>query len=231
MPIKNIIFDLGGVIIDIDYSRTAEAFYKLGAVNFDAVYTQSKQDHFFDDYDVGKISSDEFRAILKGKLDIVATDDEFDNAWNSMLLDLPKQRLDFIKELGKTYRVFLFSNTNDIHLEKVFRICQIQNGFDTFDGYFQEEYYSNIFGKRKPNPEAFIFILHENKMKAEETLFVDDTFQHILGAKEAGLHAIHLSSEKSIFDVVKFIEEINDLHSSEEKYSSEDKRCGRCAII
>ena len=89
MPIKNIIFDLGGVIIDIDYRRTSEAFRKLGAFNFDAVYTQGKQDHLFDDFDVGKISPDTFRSILQKKLDIAVTNEEFDNAWNAMRLICP----------------------------------------------------------------------------------------------------------------------------------------------
>jgi len=124
MPIKNIIFDLGGVIIDIDYNRTAEAFRRLGAFNFDTVYTQSKQDHLFDDYEVGRIDSNSFRQTLQKKLDIQVNDEEFDSAWNAMLLDLPKKRLDFIKSLRGKYKVFLFSNTNDIHLKEVFNICQ-----------------------------------------------------------------------------------------------------------
>ncbi len=215
MPIKNIIFDLGGVIIDIDYTQTSKVFSALGAFNFDVVYTQSKQDHLFDDYDVGKINSDTFRDTLKKKLDIVVSNDEFDKAWNAMLLDLPKKRLDFIKELRKKHKTFLFSNTNDIHLKEVFNICQKQNGFNTFNDFFDKEYYSHIFGRRKPNPDAFIDILNENKLEANETLFIDDSLQHVLGAREAGLYAMHLSKDKSIFDVMIFMEEINSLNKTE----------------
>ena len=216
MPIKNIIFDLGGVIIDLDYNLTSKAFNQLGVHDFNEVYSQSKQDHLFDDFDIGKISSDEFRCILKKKLGIEVNDEKFDIAWNAMLLDIPKQRLDFIKELGKNYNVFLLSNTNDIHLKEVFNICQRQNGFSTFEGYFSKEYYSNQLGMRKPNPEAFNAILAENKIEARETLFIDDTLPHVLGARRVGLHAIHLTPEKSIFEVVKFIEEINKISQSEE---------------
>ena len=91
MAIKNIIFDLGGVIINIDYKKTSEAFHKLGAFNFDTVYSQSKQDNLFDDYDVGKISSTIFRDTLKKRLDLTATDEEFDTAWNAMLLRYSKR--------------------------------------------------------------------------------------------------------------------------------------------
>ncbi|MBV8802564.1 MAG: HAD family phosphatase, partial [Gammaproteobacteria bacterium] len=159
MPIKNIIFDLGGVIIDIDYKKTSEEFRKLGAFHFDDVYAQSKQHDLFDNYETGKITSDAFRHNLKEKLDIVATNEEFDFAWNAMLLDLPKKRLDFIKSLRIHYKTFLLSNTNEIHLKEVFNICQKQNGFNTFDGYFEKEYYSHLLGKRKPNCDAFISIL------------------------------------------------------------------------
>ncbi|EKD72339.1 MAG: hypothetical protein ACD_45C00701G0010 [uncultured bacterium] len=217
MTIKNIIFHLGGVIIDIDYNRTSEAFRKLGAFNFDAIYTQSKQDNLFDNYEVGKISSNIFRDALTKKLDISVKNEEFDNAWNAMLLDLPKNRLDFIKNLRKNYKIFLFSNTNEIHLRKVFDICQKQNGFNTFDNYFDKEYYSNIFGKKKPSPDAFISILNENNIEANETLFIDDSMQHILGARQAGLHATHLSNEKSIFHTVSFIENVNNSQLKEEK--------------
>ena len=201
MPIKNIIFDLGGVIIDIDYNRTAEAFRRLGAFNFDTVYTQSKQDHLFDDYEVGRIDSNSFRQTLQKKLDIQVNDEEFDSAWNAMLLDLPKKRLDFIKSLRGQYKVFLFSNTNEIHLKEFFNICQRQNGFHTFEGYFDKEYYSHIFGKRKPHLDAFISLLNENKIEAQETILIDDSLQHVLGARQAGLYAIHLSKDGSIIDI------------------------------
>ena len=221
MTIKNIIFDLGGVIIDIDYKKTSEAFRKLGVFNFDEVYTQSKQDHLFDDYEVGKLSSDTFRSILKKKLDIVATDEEFDNAWNAMLLDLPGERLDLIKNLRRNFRTFLLSNTNEIHLKEVFNICQRQNGFATFNGCFDKEYYSHIFGKRKPNRDAFISIINEHNLRPDETLFIDDSLQHVLGAREAGLYAIHLLPGKSLFDVLGYINEIDTaIKSREEKCHS-----------
>lgn len=209
MPIKNIIFDLGGVIIDLDYNRTFAAFRKLGAANINAIYTQSKQDDLFDQYEIGKISSEVFRAALQKKLSIRVNLKEFDDAWNAMLLDIPQKRLDFIKRLKNDYKIFLFSNTNEIHLKEVFNICQRQNGFNSFKDYFDKEYYSNIFGKRKPDPAAFSLILTENKLTASETLFVDDSMQHILGAEEAGLHTMHISKERSIFDVLIFIKEMN----------------------
>ena len=224
--IRNIIFDLGGVIIDINSARTSEAFRRLGAINLDAVYTQSKQDNLFDFYDVGKISSREFRDALVNRLDLAASDDEFDTAWNAMLGDLPIERLNFIRALRSSYRVLLFSNTNEIHLKEVFNICQQQNGFSSFNDFFDKEYYSHTFGQRKPNPDSFKAILAENGMNQEETLFIDDSLQHVLGARSAGLHAVHLSGDLLEFDLNAVIEQINQTqiqdqeHDRQERYGS-----------
>jgi len=205
MTIKNIIFDLGGVIINIDYKLTSEAFTKLGASDFDKIYTQNQHDPLFDDYETGKISSKSFRDLLKQKLNIAVTDEVFDRAWNAMLLDLPLERLDFIKKLRKTYKVFLFSNTNEIHLKEFINICEKQNGFNAFNECFDKVYYSNILGKRKPCRDAFTTILNENSLNAEETLFIDDSLQHVMGAKEVSMQTIHLPHDKSILDLVEFI--------------------------
>lgn len=201
MTIKNIIFDLGGVILNIDYNLTISAFRDLGVSDFNKIYNQNNQDSLFDDFDTGKISSGTFRKKLASRLNIIVNDKKFDEAWNAMLLDLPLKRLEFIKSLRKKYKIYLFSNINEIHLKKVFEICQEQNGINTFNGYFDQEYYSNLFGRRKPNKESFLAILNENQIFPSETLFVDDSSQHILGAQAVGLQVFHLSSEKSIFDL------------------------------
>ncbi len=212
MRIRNIIFDLGGVIIDIDYTKTIEAFRKHGAHNIDVVYSQSKQDRLFDTFDIGKMSSTEFRRQLQEKLDISISDDDFDSAWNAMLLDLPMERLSFIMSLRESYGVYLFSNTNDIHLRKVFEICRDQNNVNDFSKYFIKEYYSHQLGMRKPNKESFLEIVKENRLIPSETLFIDDSLQHVLGARDAGLHAVHLTGGKSIFDLLDFIKQIEEIN-------------------
>lgn len=209
MTIKNIIFDLGGVIINIDYNKTLDAFRKLGVTGIEAVYNQSKQDSLFDDFDTGKVKAAEFRERLTDKFDLRISDQEFDQAWNAMLLDLPMSRLEFVKSLReKNYKTYLFSNINEIHYPEVFDICNKENGIDNFDEYFDMQYYSHIFGQRKPNPQAFIAILNENGLLAEETLFIDDSIQHVLGARDSGLHAIHLTGEKTLECILDYINEL-----------------------
>ncbi|OGT42570.1 MAG: hypothetical protein A3F42_01000 [Gammaproteobacteria bacterium RIFCSPHIGHO2_12_FULL_37_34] len=201
--IKNIIFDLGGVLLNIDFQRTYQAFEKLGAIEFPAIYSKNKQTSLFDDFEIGKISADIFRHVLKEELKLKISNEEFDDAWNALLLDLPKSRLDFIEHIKKTHRVFLFSNTNEIHLKAFFRICQQEYGMNSLARYFDKEYYSCRFGKRKPDPDAFKIIVSENNIKPSETLFIDDTLQHVQGAQQAELQAIHLTQDKTIFDVIE----------------------------
>ena len=202
--IKNIIFDLGGPLVDIDYNLTSKAFKNLGAHNFDEMYTQAKQTELFDLYETGKISSNEFRQQLKSILCIehIANDD-FDNAWNSMIIDFSPKKLSLLKKLKNKYRLFLYSNINEIHIDCVNKIiyksCQINN----LNSFFEKIYLSHLCGFRKPHPESFIKILQDNHLAAEETLFIDDSKQHIFGAQSAGIKAILLTRDLSIDDAVK----------------------------
>lgn len=201
MKIKNIILDLGGVIIDIDYNETIKAFSQIGALQFDEIFSQQKQTGLFDEFETGKMSNAEFRSALKDHLNVSISDEQFDYAWNAMLGKLPEKRIKIIESLKNNYNVFLFSNTNDIHLKKVYKICYRDTGRYDFVGLFEREYFSHIFGMRKPNPEAFLSIIGQNNLNPEETIFVDDSEQHIDGAKCAGLHAIHFKKGMDIEEI------------------------------
>ncbi|EKD71917.1 MAG: hypothetical protein ACD_46C00064G0002 [uncultured bacterium] len=192
MTIKNIILDLGGVILNIDFQRTYTAFRDLGACNLEKLYSANSQDSVFEDFELGKISADFFRATVKNKLAMAATDSQFDQAWNAMILDLPESRLDFIRLLKKKYKLFLLSNANQIHIDKVLQICQVTYGYNPFQSYFDNYYFSNIIGKRKPDANAFLHVLEESKIQAQETLFIDDTMQNIQSAQNMGLNVAHV---------------------------------------
>ena len=117
--IKNIIFDLGGVILNIDYNLTIEAIKNLGIPDFDHLFSQASQCNLFDRYETGNISSEEFRREINFLCGTTFGDIVIDTAWNTMLLDLPKQRLELLAKLNKTYRTFLLSNANNIHIDCV----------------------------------------------------------------------------------------------------------------
>ncbi|MEN8787418.1 MAG: HAD family phosphatase [Flavobacteriales bacterium] len=183
--VKNIIFDLGGVILNIEYQLTIDEFKKLGIDNFEDIFSQYKQSVLSDNFEIGRISELEFHEGIKKISGVDFTFQESKNAWNALLLDLPKARIHLLKKLAQNYRLFLFSNTNETHYNQF--VSQVS---DEFDSIFEKTYYSHLFGKRKPNKDAFQTILKENNLQASETLFVDDSIQHIKSAESLGISVI-----------------------------------------
>lgn len=201
--VSTILFDLGGVILNLDYNRTIEAFKTMGENNFEKMYSQAQQNNTFDYFETGKISPNEFRSYLKEFLGSETTDQEINDAWNAMLLDLPKERLDFLEELKKKYRILLFSNTNAIHLKKFREIIFEEHGdFDLLEKTFHKTYYSHEIGLRKPHGEAFEYILKEQNLSPEEVVFIDDSIQHVEGAKSIGINA-YLLKDTDIITLCK----------------------------
>ncbi|PWJ45037.1 HAD family hydrolase [Sediminitomix flava] len=201
--IDNIIFDLGGVILNINYELTLEAFGKLSGKEVSQIYTQHQQTSVFDDYETGKTSAEEFRTGVSEVLGLNISDQEFDKAWNAMLLDLPTERLSLIQNLAKDKRVFLLSNTNDIHIEEFLKIYdRATNGtFGTWESLFEKAHYSHILKDRKPHPSIFQTLIDLHNLEPEKTLFIDDTLQHIEGAKKTGLQTHHLKNGDTILDL------------------------------
>lgn len=191
--IKNIIFDLGGVILNIDYKLTAKAFEKLGFHNFDDTYSQQKQLGLFDDLETGKISKKGFLDQIKAYLPGHVTDKDITSAWNAMLLNLPKERVKHLNTLKHKYRIFLLSNTNQIHEEAFSKLILKENGIHSFDEIFERVYYSHKIGFRKPNKDCFQYVMESNKLNPNETLFVDDSIQHVEGANKLGIKTIFYS--------------------------------------
>ena len=199
--IENIIFDLGGVIINLNNKLTENAFVQLGAKDFNQFFGHGFAASFFKEYEVGKISDEEFINNVKQLGELSKHDDEkIINAWNVMLLDFPKERIELIKELGKRYHIFLFSNTNGLHYEAVRKIYH-DTFNDEMDDLFEKTYYSHTHQMRKPDVSSYQFIINENKLKASSTLFVDDAFVNIEGAINAGLQGLYLPPSISITDI------------------------------
>lgn len=199
--IKNIVFDLGGVIINLDNRRTEAAFTALGVKSFREYFGHGFAASFFKDYEVGKLSDKEFIGSIRqlAGLDQVP-DSEIVKSWNALLLDFPAERIRLLKELRKTYRLFLFSNTNALHLAALRQIWTDSFGGGSLDDYFEKAYYSHLMGMRKPDPESFRFILEENRLLGPETLFVDDAIVNVEGAEYAGLRGLFLRPGISLLD-------------------------------
>lgn len=209
--IDTIILDLGGVLIDVDYEQTAREFAGLGHENFDELYSKAKQNNLFDDFEVGAISPQQFCDRIRGLVSDSLTDIEIVNAWNAMLGSIPEERLELVQRMREQYQVLLFSNTNSIHVPAFEQIIREENQVANFKSLFDGAYYSCEIGLRKPNKEAFDFVLNAHDASAERTLFIDDSIQHINGARNAGLNAEHLDLDKE--DIVAMSARLGVLQS------------------
>ncbi len=190
--IKNIIFDLGGVIINLDMARTINSFEAMGIPDFRNTYNQFSQTKIFDAFDKGTISENDFFTGIKTEFNLNKSIIELKNAWNLMLLDFPKQRLDELLQLKSNYNTFLLSNTNETHIKAFEEILQKEHSINNLDSFFNKAYYSCRIGMRKPELEIFELVLKENNLLKEQTVFIDDTFIHINAAKQLGLNTILL---------------------------------------
>lgn len=199
--IKNIIFDLGGVILNIDYALSKQAFEKFGVREFDKLYSQAVQNHLFDDLETGKITPGAFRDEIKKITPHKISDNDIDTAWNAMLLDLPVERIRVLEKLKFKYRLFLLSNTNEIHIHRFSEYLQMNFGFKNMSHIFEREYLSYKVGLRKPDKKIFELVLKENTLIKSETFFIDDSIQHIEGARSVGINSILLEKGKTILDL------------------------------
>lgn len=200
--IKNIIFDLGGVIINLDIPKTIQEFNKLSRKPFETIYSQLQQSPIFDKFDKGEISERDFLDALKNALEDNIADERLLYAWNAMLLDFPKHRLELLEKLKPNYRLFLLSNTNETHVIEFEKILSTEHGHQNLESFFEKVYYSCRINMRKPNTDIFDFVLKENHLIAEETLFIDDSLQHVEGALNAGIKAVLLEKKKEVEDLL-----------------------------
>src|SRR6266487_5082837 len=191
-PVKNIIFDLGGIFLNIDFAETEKAFRETGVTEFSSLYTQHHASDIFELLETGEISPEEFHHAFVHETGVQLTYEQLVAAWTALLIDFPVDRLQWLEEIAKRYKIFLLSNTNKIHYDVFSKYFHEQTSVEDFNNYFIKAYYSHEIGLRKPYPESYLYILNEQHLKPEETLFIDDTLKNIEGEKQVGLQTIHL---------------------------------------
>lgn len=202
MAVKNIILDLGVVLLHVDTAKTISAFKNLGINDFDTYYTLKKQQQFFDEFEKGYLTAPKFRQAIKDAGGINLSDLQIDNAWNAMLGEMSAHRFQLLKQLKEKYKLFLLSNTNIIHWQAFINYFDETYGAGNFEKLFEGVYYSFETGMRKPDMEIYELVLEENFLNPQETIFIDDNEQNILGATITGIHShLHLP-ETNIEDYV-----------------------------
>jgi len=200
--IHNIIFDFGGVIIDISHYRLEESFRKFGVENFDLLFNQALQSELFQEFERGEITPIQFRKEVRKITDLDVSDDVLDQLWNQIIGNYPPKRIELLKRIRGNYKLFLFSNTNIIHYNFYIEKFKQEFGFD-FHTLFDNTYWSFKMGKRKPDLAAFSEILNMEELIPNETLFIDDSMQNIVAANRLGIKTIHLASGLDITDLFK----------------------------
>ena len=185
--IKNIIFDLGGVLLNIDYNKTKTAFQDLGYADFEKMYSLSKANNFFDNLETGHISEPAFYEYMIAASEGKISKEAIRDAWNAMLLDFREESMVFLKQLIRHKNIFLLSNTNIIHQQAFEQSLKIQTGAASLDSFFTKAYYSCHVGMRKPNEDIFRFVLQDAGIIAEETLFIDDLYGNVETANKLGI--------------------------------------------
>ena len=197
--IRNIIFDYGNVIFMIDYSRTQHSFTELGIKNVEQFFSHKGHAPLFDEFEKGNITAAEFRIGLREiteRPDL--SDSQIDTAWNTLLIGVPPVNHDILLEAKKKYRTFLLSNINEIHYNAVMSHLEREHHIHSNSIFFEKVYYSHLVGMRKPDRNIFDLVLRENSLKPEETLFIDDSPQHIKMAEALGLHTYLMLPDDSL---------------------------------
>jgi len=197
--IEAIIFDFGGVIINIDPALTEKAFLKLSDSPARLQQSYKAFMHMHNTFEVGSIDATAFRNQTRALFGLSKLDDAlFDAAWNALLLDIPAHRVALLKSLNPRYRLFLLSNTNEIHYQKY--CSDFGKNFPglSLESLFEDAFFSFKMGLRKPDPEIFRTVIRECVLNPDRTLFIDDTLQHVEAAISCGLRAHHLKPGQEI---------------------------------
>jgi glucose-1-phosphatase len=202
--IRNIIFDFGGVICDLDIPRTETMFKAFGPPKQKYREEAQSSDQFENlvaALETGQISPQQFRDVIRDHYETPPTDQAIDDTWNAMLMGIPDKRIRLLEKLKQDYHTFLLSNSNRIHYAKYMEDFRNQTGYHDFGPLFEKVYFSFELGIKKPGKDIFEFVLRDSKLIAAETLFIDDMPANICGAKSAGLNCFHLAEEKDICDL------------------------------
>ena len=190
--IQNILFDLGGVLLNINYQRTENAFAALGIPNFHEQYHQFFANPLFSALETGQTDEADFFLQLSKQTGVTLTEQQITQAWNAMLLDWRTESIALLPQLAKQYRLFLLSNTNAIH-HNAFQESYTKQFNQSFDLHFEAAYYSHLIQQRKPHDAAFQYVLNQHQLNAATTLFIDDSLPNIEAAAALGFQTIHLT--------------------------------------
>lgn len=200
--IRNLIFDLGGVLLNINPLLSLNAFARMSGISPEALHDRLASEHIFEKLETGSITPAEFRHDLCNIMGRKFSDDAIDEAWNVLLLDFPVSRVKMLQQLRKNYRIFLLSNTNSIHFQhytsKFYEIHGLK-----MTSLFDKLYLSYEIGLHKPDKQIFLHLLEKEHIVASESVFIDDSLPNINTAASLGIHTIHITGSQDVTNFFK----------------------------
>jgi epoxide hydrolase-like predicted phosphatase len=199
--IKNIIFDLGGVIMNIEPAYTFRAFASMSNKSADEIREIYQNTTFFRQYETGKIDDKSFRNGIRKALLIDSPDEDIDAAWNALLLEIPAVKIEMLKSARNRFRTFLLSNTNNIHRKKFEQVIESYLKGDSIHTLFEKVYYSYLMEGRKPDPGIFESVLKENNLNPSETLMIDDNTENIETARSLGMKVMEVTLNQKVIEI------------------------------
>jgi putative hydrolase of the HAD superfamily len=201
-PIKNLIFDFGGVIIDIHPMTYVEEMLKLGNTNVSEMHESFIREKVYRRFETGALSADEFRDLIRANLPNHATNAQIDHAWNLIIGEIPGHRMDFLVSLKAKYRTFLLSNTNPIHYDHYQEYTRKTFGMPSLDSLFEKAFFSFKLGLYKPDHDIFQFVLQDSGLDPAETVFIDDMEENVEAARQCGMQGIHLAEGMDVTEIL-----------------------------
>jgi|JI10StandDraft_1071094.scaffolds.fasta_scaffold85316_2 putative hydrolase of the HAD superfamily len=203
--IKAIVFDIGNVLIDIDYPKTISNFQALATIDFNTIVSYHKQIDIFNQFEKGKVTVDEFVSTLKQYLRNDVTNEQIIAAWNTMLVYYPEQKINLLRSLkAKGFQLYALSNINELHIAEMNSKVHAHFGIDAFSSLFDKAYYSNEVGFRKPEKELYEILLQETAIRPQEMLFIDDKLENLVPAEKLGIQTFHLLQPNDLYELLPF---------------------------
>ncbi len=199
------IFDLGNVIIDIDYAHTFQLLKSYLPTPLHPLVDEFYQTDFHKDYEKGLIDSAAFRNEVRSYFQQDWTDQKVDEIWNSLLGKIPPYRLELIEKIKKNHRVGVLSNTNEIHIQAVDQMLKEEFGMDSFHELFDQVYYSHELGLAKPSEDIYKEMLRRLQTSPDRVVFFDDLAANVEGAKKTGIQAIQVTDPQVIIDYFQYV--------------------------
>lgn len=202
--VKNIIFDFGNVLFDLDLHAIERNLKQLYGEHFAAAKEKLLQERIFELYETGGLNTEEFVNTLRLAGGPRLSTEQIVAAWNSIFIEMPKARFEMLLQLRRRYKVFLLSNINELHAAWIDEYMAQKHGIEDFQiRYFDGVYYSHLIRLRKPDREVYEYVLADAELIPEETIFLDDLKINVEAAKQLGIKGVLHPAGREIVDVIR----------------------------